>query len=680
MSLDMSKYLGLFVSEATEHLEALAQDLVALEKNPGPQTIDSMFRHAHSVKGMAASMGFEAIAVVAHRIEDLVDAVRSEPEKLTRDLVDLILGATDVLLGFVRAALDGGPTQDAGPLLAQLNDRVIALQGGPVQATRVAEDVTVHRASPDAGGAGGLEGVASPADASSPAPPEPAPAAKSDSGLGLPPRFAVKVRVQPTSQAPGVRGFLVHKKLSGLGNVFDLRPALEDIRAGRIPDGLISLEVETSVGEEGLAQALRNVSEVDTVSIKAVQQQAVPPMPPPPAAGPEGPKIVGQEPARTVRVKTELLDYFLDTVGEMLLATARIREVGKVLPSSARPVLEESVYRLHALVKDLHDKVMSVRMTPISVITDRLPRAARDIARKRDRDVDLVITGAEIELDRAIIDDLSDPLLHILRNCIDHGLESPEARVAAKKSPKGKVQVSVRRGRDRVIVEIEDDGQGMDAGRLKTKALERGLITQEQLTRMTDREAFMLACLPGVSTAKDVTDISGRGVGMDAVKRTVENVGGSLEIESERGRGTRFTLRLPLTVAVVQLLLVQVGNEIVGLPIAKVLGALEAEPDKLSRSRDRALLPYGTTLLPVHSMAELIGVPSDNAARTRPFVVMEGDAGRVALQVDRLLGQEEVVLKALSRPLDLVPGLSGVTILGTGRPIFILDVPRLLAA
>jgi len=478
-----------------------------------------------------------------------------------------------------------------------------------------------------------------------------------------------------------VRGFLVHKKLSGLGNVFDLKPALEDIRAGRIPDGLISLEVETSVGEEGVAQALRNVSEVDTVSIKAVQHLAVPPMPPPAAApAADGPKVVGQEPARTVRVKTELLDYFLDTVGELLLATARIREVGKVLPSNARPVLEESVYRLHALVKDLHDKVMSVRMTPISVITDRLPRAARDIARKRERDMDLVITGAEIELDRAIIDDLSDPLLHILRNCIDHGLESPEARLAAKKPPKGKVQVSVRRGRDRVIVEIEDDGQGMDAGRLKAKALERGLVTQEQVTRMTDKEAFMLSCLPGVSTAKDITDISGRGVGMDAVKRTVEGVGGSLEIESERGRGTRFTLRLPLTVAVVQLLLVQVGQEIVGLPIAKVLGALEAEPDKLSRSRDRALLPYGTALLPVHSMAELIGVRSSSTSATRPYVVMEGDAGRVALEVDRLLGQEEVVLKALSRPLDLVPGLSGVTILGTGRPIFILDVPRLLAA
>jgi two-component system, chemotaxis family, sensor kinase CheA len=249
-----------------------------------------------------------------------------------------------------------------------------------------------------------------------------------------------------------------------------------------------------------------------------------------------------------------------------------------------------------------------------------------------------------------------------------------------KKPPKGRVSFAVKRARDRVVVEIEDDGRGMDAQKLRDSAVARGLITAEAASRMSDKEAFMLSCLPGVSTARDVTDISGRGVGMDAVKRTVENVGGTLEIESERGRGTRFTLRLPLTVAVVNLLLVQVGDEIVGLPIAKVIGAIEANPGQLSRSRDSAFLSHGASLLPVHRLAQLLGIPAPVPDGSRPFVVMEGDAGKVALQVDKLLGQEEVVLKALSQPLDLVPGLSGVTILGTGRPIFILDVPRLLAA
>jgi two-component system chemotaxis sensor kinase CheA len=323
---------------------------------------------------------------------------------------------------------------------------------------------------------------------------------------------------------------------------------------------------------------------------------------------------------------------------------------------------------------------MSVRMTPLSVITDRLPRTARDIARRRGREVELLISGAEIELDRAIIDDLADPLIHLLRNCIDHGIESPEQRVEARKPSTGRVQVTVRRQRDRVVLEIEDDGKGMDPQKLKDAALSRNLITPEAAQRMTDREAFLLSCLPGVSTATDITDISGRGVGMDAVKRTVENVGGTLEIESERGRGTRFTLRLPLTVAVVNLLLVEAGPEVVGLPIGKVLAVLEADHDKLSRSRETPLIAHGTSLLPVHVLAELLHMPPSPRSGVRPYLVMEADAGKVALAVDRLVGQEEVVLKALASPLDLVTGLSGVTILGSGRPIFILDVPRLLAA
>lgn len=671
MTIDMSKYLGLFLSEATEHLEALGQDLVAVEKSPEGAAIDSMFRHAHSVKGMASSMGFEAIATLAHRVEDLVDGVRSDRSLLNREIVDLLLHATDTLLSQVKAAGEGRAPDDAKALLEQLSARVAAITGQAPQPTRVAKVIlTTPQQEP------------APTPISAPATPAPVPP-KSDVGLGLPPRFAVKVRIAPTCQTPGVRAFLVHKKLSAIGNIFDLKPPLEDLKAGRVPDGLISLDLETSNGESAISLALKNVSEVELVSLKPAAA-APPPSPPTPVPAPgngaaEPSRVVGGSEGRTVRVRTELLDYFLDSVGELLLATARIREVGKLIPGGSRPPLEEAVYRLHTLVKDLHDKVMTVRMTPLSVITDRLPRAARDIARKREREVDLVITGAEIELDRAIIDDLADPLLHILRNCIDHGLEPPAERVAAGKPAQGRVAVTVRRVRDRVVIEIEDDGRGMSPPKLKAAALARGLITAEAAARMTDKEALMLSCLPGVSTAKDVSEISGRGVGMDAVKKAVESVGGHLDIDSERGRGTRFTLRLPLTVAVVNLLLVQVGEEIVGLPIGKVLGAMEADAEKLGLSRGTALLPTGGALLPVHELSDLLAVPTPAPRGMRPYVVMEAESGKVALAVDKLLGQEEVVLKALSRPLDLVPGLSGVTILGSGRPVFILDVPRLLS-
>jgi len=330
-------------------------------------------------------------------------------------------------------------------------------------------------------------------------------------------------------------------------------------------------------------------------------------------------------------------------------------------------------------VKDLHGKVMGARMTPVAVVTDQLPRAARDLARKRGKDVEVTVTGAEIEIDRAILDAIAEPLLHVLRNAVDHGIETPEVRVSAGKPARGQLHISVRRTRERVVVELEDDGRGMDPEKLRASAVARGRLSAEAAARLSPREALLLACLPGVSTANDVDDVSGRGVGMDAVKRSVESLGGALELDSQPGRGTRVTLRLPLTVAVVQLLLVRAGGEVLGLPITKVLGAVELPEGALQRSPSADLLSYGQQLVPAHDLARLLELPPGPPPRTRPWVVMEAEEGTVALGVEALLGQEEAVLKALSRPLDRVAGLAGVTILGNGRPVFILDVPRLLA-
>lgn len=722
MTVDMSKYLGLFVSESLEHLDALGRDMVLLEKGASAEVIDSAFRHAHSVKGMAASMGFESTAALAHRMEDLFDAVRADLSRLDRSVVDLILSAIDAVTGHVKACAEGQPVADVSELLAQLGQKLSSLTGAAPQATRVVSavaTVAAHSAKPAANddvpppatppvslapvssaGAGGSPPPSAPPAVSaaalsgangSPAPTAPLPPASHSSAApvaGAPRRFVAKVRIAASCAVPGVRAFLVYKKLSSLGTIVELRPPLEEVKAGRLSDGTMSIELETAQGSEGIAGAIKLIPDAELVSVG--EPVAHEPAPAPkaaatPAVVPE-PAKAGYEGNRTVRVRTELLDYFLDIVGELFLATARIRESSKDLPDEGRSPLDESVDHLHGLVKDLHDKVMKSRMTPISLVTDRLPRAARDIARRRDRDVDLTITGAEIELDRAIVDDLVDPMLHILRNCIDHGIETLDERAKLGKPPAGRIQVKVRRVKDRVAIEVEDDGRGMDAERLKAVAISRGLLTPEAAERLTEKEAFMLCCLPNVSTAQAVSDISGRGVGMDAVKRTIEGVGGTLDIESQRGRGTRFILTLPLTVAVVNLLLVEAGQEIFGLPVAKVLAAIETDPGVLSRSQDNVFLPHGTGLVPVHGLAELLripsssGAPSPEALRLRPFVLMDVDAGKVALAVDKLLGQQELVIKAVSRPLHLVPGLAGVTILGTGRPVFILDVPRLFAA
>jgi two-component system chemotaxis sensor kinase CheA len=645
--MDMSKYLGLFASEASEHLEALGKELARFEAERTPELWDSVFRHAHSLKGMAASMGFEPIAHLAHCAEDLLGALRETPDRLTREAIDLLLRATDVMTAQVQLAIAGKPIVPDAALLQALID---------------AHQRVVDPPEPDA------------APGPEPRAPSPdAPAASPDADWG---RLSVRVRIAASSPTPGVRAFLVHKKLSALGQIFDLRPPLEDLRAGRLPNQLLSLVLETRAGEAAVRKLLDQVADLESAEVAPWGALSEPPARP--AAEPEAPRPVGVEPPRTVRVRTEVLDHFLDGVGELLLATAHLRDLARRLPERERPAFDEGVDRLHGIVKDLHDRVMGARMTPLAQITDRLPRAARDILRRTGKDADLSITGQEIELDRAILDELADPVLHLLRNCLDHGLENTVDREAAGKPARGRVRVAARRDRDRVVLEIEDDGRGMDPSALKGSAVARGLLTAEQAEGLSLREALMLACLPGVSTAKSVSDLSGRGVGMDAVKRTVENLGGSLEIDSERGRGTRFTLRLPLTVAVVNVLLIGVGEEIYGLPIGKVLGAVELGADELYRSQGARMLSHAGELLPVHGLAGLLAVPEGPPKPQQPYVVVEGDGARLALQVDRLLGQEEVVLKPLARPLDRIAGLSGVTILGNGRPIFILDVPRLI--
>jgi two-component system chemotaxis sensor kinase CheA len=385
------------------------------------------------------------------------------------------------------------------------------------------------------------------------------------------------------------------------------------------------------------------------------------------------------EGGRTLRVRAELLDRFLDLVGELLLATARIREVGKALPEEHQPRLGEEVHRLHVTVKDLHDQVMAVRMTPLSVLTDGLPRAARDLARRTGKQVDVEVHGQRIEIDRAVLEEIGDPLLHVLRNAVDHGIEAPHLRLLAGKPATGRIRVSARRERDRVLVEVQDDGKGMDPEKLRRAAVARGALAEDAAAALGAREALLLACLPGVSTADAVSDVSGRGVGMDAVKRAVETVGGAIELESAPGLGTRVLLRLPLTVAVQPVLLVRVGDDVFGFPIAKVHGAAHADVAALERSRGEPVLSHAGRLVPVRELSALLGF-GPAATGPRAVVVADADGAAVGLAVDALLGQQDAVLRPLDGALERVAGLSAVTVLGSGRPVFILDVPRLLAA
>jgi two-component system chemotaxis sensor kinase CheA len=679
--LDLARYLTLFVAEAGEHLAGLSRGLVELEQavaadEDSAPLIDGIFRHVHSIKGMSASMQLDGIAALAHQAEDLVDLYRRRLAKAEPVAVDALLDTCDALGDMVEAASRKEKPDPDPVLVARLGELTRLTREGrplPRPPPHVA-DPPAEPAAPELPTR--RTPVAIPIGPRTPvsiqlgAPGEPA------AVVAGPRRLEVEVEVAAACPVPAVRAFLVIKKLAGLGAVLRATPTVEELKAGRLPGKKLTVVLESAEPLERIERALALISDLGAVAIRAPGDTPAALLPAPPAP-PRDPASV--ESSRTVRVRTEVLDSFVDTVGELLLATARIREVGRTLPAPLRPPLDEGVDRLHAIVKELHGQLMGVRMTPLSVVTERLPRTARDVARKLGRQVEVEIHGAEIELDRAILEELSDPLLHLLRNAVDHGIEAPHLRLLAGKPATGHITITARRDRDRVVIELADDGKGMNAGRLREAAVRRGSLTPEQAAALSEREALQLATLPGVSTADTVTDVSGRGVGLDAVKKTLETVGGTLELESARGLGTRITLRLPLTVAVQPVLLVQVGEEVVGLPIAKVHGAVIVGYAGLDRSRGGPLLPYDGELVPVHDLAVLLGFDSSGRDE-RAVVVADGADGRIGLAVDSLLGQHEAVLKPLGPPLQGLGGLSAVTVLGTGRPVFILDVTRLLAA
>jgi len=360
----------------------------------------------------------------------------------------------------------------------------------------------------------------------------------------------------------------------------------------------------------------------------------------------------------------------------MIISRSRLIEVSKDLESDP---LQDGMLQMNNLIRDLHSQVMSVRMTPIENLMERLPRVVRDLARKSGKKVDLKIDGKDIELDRAIVDEMADPLVHILRNCVDHGIETVFERELVGKNATGQIRIRAMREKDQVYINIEDDGKGMDTEKIKRKAIARGLIKKERIATIPDKEVFMMVCHSGLSTAEQVTDVSGRGVGMDAVKNVVDSVGGSLEIDSILGKGTSITLKLPLTVAIVHVLLVRLGNETLAIPINKIIRTLEVEKHELKRSQKQMAILIGNEMVPLLSLKKVLDIKGNKTASDQiSIVIVEMKSKKVGLVVDGFIEQQEAFVKPLEAPLEWIKGLSGATILGDGSVIFVLDIPNLL--
>jgi two-component system chemotaxis sensor kinase CheA len=510
--------------------------------------------------------------------------------------------------------------------------------------------------------------------------------------------YACSLRVAKDSAALGARNFIILARLNKSGMVLASSPTLEEVRAG-VGRELIEALLLTERPEEQLRAQLLSIPELEELQLRRLRI----------GGGARGarvgaeasaPELLAQrettidrpagsvsgladryapKKASMVRVDTRVLDDLINIVGELLITRERLQEIGRDLESEA---LHLNLDRLRVLIRGFQDTIMTVRMMPLEMVTGRLPRIARDIAHQLDKQVSFEVLGQNIELDRAILEELNDVLIHLVRNAIDHGVESPERRVAAGKPAKAQIRIRAGRERDWVWIRVEDDGRGMDPDGIARAAVARGLASAERVAGMESREKLLLCCLPGVSTAESVTDISGRGVGMDVVKARIDAFGGTLQIDSQPGRGSAVTLRLPLTLAIIRILLVQVRGQEFGLPVSHVLRTHQLEPAEIEWSQQQPRLRLGTRRVPLHDLGALLGLPPrDLRAHPGLFLAVAEFGERAAgLAVDRLLGTYEVVIKPLGPPLKRVRGLAGVTVMGDGRTVLLLDLAALLTA
>lgn len=645
--MDMSKYKPLFLSETGEHLDALEADLVALESAPEEsQRIHDIFRHLHSVKSMAASMGYQPLSTLAHRLEDLVAPHREHGLQIEPDEVDLLLRGLDELRGRLRMAAEDKRIEAAPEAFLEELTGAAQRAGGRVK-------------PPPA-----------PPEGDRPDPGQDRPTAQAEPRPEADgPAFEVKLVVAANCSLPAVRAFVAYRRLAALGRVASSEPSADQLRAGHLPDRTLTLKLHTRRQAGDVRRVAEGLPELARVTVEPMASPAQNDQP-----GLGQPAQAQPNPATsTVRVRTELLDFFVDSVGELITLRSYFDDLAERLDA---PALRDGVRRMNTTVRRLQDRLMEVRMVPVSMLTARLPRVCRDVARSRGKRAGFEVEGETVELDRALIEALDTPLLHLLRNAVEHGLEPPDERIAAGKPPEGRIVLGIQRQQDRVLIQLTDDGRGIDPARVREKAKAAGFIDPE--APLSDEQALELIFRAGLSTRDDVSDLSGRGVGLDVVRDSLERLGGRVSVSSVPGEGTTFNLDMPLTLAILQILLIQTGNHLMALPASRVLRAVAIRADQIHPTEGGQSVSLGGRRYPFAPLGRLLGLDNQNAA-SEVLLVGGREEPELALGVDRVTGHRETVLKGIGRLLREVGPFNASTVLGDGRPVLILDVDALVA-
>ena len=654
--MDSSQYAELFLTESREHVSAINHSLLELERGVGgDEPVGAIFRAVHTIKGMSATMGYSAVASLSHELETLLDRVRRGARAIDESLMELLFRSADVLESAIEAAVGGQPESvDVGPavtlLRAEASDAVPAA-AGKRRARRT-------------------KGTQHVADGWT---------ARAPEGKGL----LVRVRLADGTPLKGVRAFLVVQAARALGEVVAMAPSAEAMQADEMEHDF-ALRLATDRAPADVIAALRAAGDVVEVRVgdgpAAAADGAAEPSDSEPATIAEA--LAGSAPTngaavrqqRSVRIDLRRLDNLMNLIGELVITRGRLVQLAA---DSSDTALVETVTQTSRLVADLQDEIMTSRMVPVWQVFDRFPRLVRDAAHSVHKQVDFRIEGKEVELDRSMLDEVGDPIVHLLRNAVDHGIEPPAERKAKGKPEVGRLTLSALRDRSAVAIRVSDDGRGIDRARVLRRAQEHGLVESSR-TELSDEELLRIISRPGFSTAEQVTDLSGRGVGIDAVYNRVRSLGGAVDIRTEPGKGTTVTLRLPLTLAIVRSLLARIGEETYAVPMTHVSETVELVPSILRTVKGKEVLMLREEVLPVLRMRQMMGFEGAVVHGREQVVVVELAERRAALVVDALIGQQEIVVKQFDGVRDGLSLFGGATILGDGVPALIIDVGSLL--
>ncbi|WP_434579145.1 chemotaxis protein CheA [Thermoanaerobacterium thermosaccharolyticum] len=646
--MDTNQYLEIFLEESEEHIESLNENLLQLEKNPeDSHIIDEIFRSAHTLKGMAATMGFENMTRLTHKMEDVLQEIRSNSIKVTSNLMDVLFKCMDALSSMTGIISESGnDSYDIENLieLLETNNSKEEVAATNIKNSKSHDSNNINVYEKDI-----IEKAAS-------------------QGYKT---YSIEVVIDKNCVMKSARAFIVFNTLDNLGDIVDSTPSVEDIEDEKFDDRF-TVHLISKHEKDVIKSKLMSISEIKNINIeellysKEIKDNKK-----------FGPTNLGSDDQikhsktnKSVRVDIERLDNLMNLVSELIIIKTRLEGIES---NEKNPDTISTIEYLERITTNLHDAVMKVRMVPVERVFNRFPRMVRDLSRELNKKITLNMYGQDTEVDRTVIDEIGDPLVHLMRNSIDHGIETPEVRVKKGKPETGVINLKAYHEGNNVIIEVSDDGSGINFEKVKNKAYEKGMLSADEVEELSNEKLIKLLFEPGFSTSDTISDISGRGVGLDVVKNKIESLNGSIEVKTEVDKGTKFIIKLPLTLAIIQALLVMVGNEKYAFPLNSISEIVNKNKNEIHLVQGKEVVMYRGKVIPLIRLHNILDLKSNEDSDNFICVIIKKGDNLAACSVDELIGQQEIVIKPLGKYLSNVKIIAGATILGDGQVALIID-------